>query len=147
MSELQIVLALRAKRDELDRIISSYEAVLATARRDFLSVNATLEIFEKGSELAAYPSHLSIARMFKRGELFELCKTALAEAHEGLDTRELACAVIRAKGMDPADGVLRKAIGFKIVRTMLRQQMRGQVQSTGKRKGTMMWKSVLLKSS
>ena len=80
MAEPHIVTTLRTKRDELDRLISSYEGALAAARRDFVNVNSTLELFEKGGSSAVYSSHLSIVRMFKRGELFALCKTALAGA-------------------------------------------------------------------
>jgi hypothetical protein len=98
---------LRAKRDELDRIITSYEGALAAATRDFANVNAALELFETDSVPAASPSRLSIVRMFKRGEIFDLCKIALAQATAGLDTRELARALILAKGMDENDSVLR----------------------------------------
>ncbi len=143
MADPHVVSALRAKRDELDRIIVSYEAALAAARRDFVNVNATLDLFEKDSASAAYPAQMSIARMFKRNELFSLCKEALAEAHEGLDTRELAGVVIRAKGMDEADSVLRKAIGYRIVRTMLRQAKRGIVFAAGKRRGVRVWRVTL----
>jgi hypothetical protein len=73
--------------------------------------------------------------MFKRGELFALCKAALAEATEGLDTRELALAVIRTNGMNETDAILRKAIGFRIVQVMLRQEIRGHTTSAEKRRG------------
>ena len=124
MAEPHIITTLRTKCDELDRIISSYEGALAAARRDFVNVYATLELFERNGEAVAYPSRLSIIRMFKWGELFILCKSALTEAPEGLDTRQLARTVIRVKGMDETDAVLRKAIGFRIVQVMLRQEMR-----------------------
>jgi hypothetical protein len=139
MAEPHIITTLRAKRDELDRIISSYEGALAAARRDFASVNETLQLFERDSTPAAYPSRLSIVRMFKRGELFDLCKISLVQAPEGLDTRELSRAVIRAKEMDENDSVLRKAIGFRIVQVMLRQSARGLVAGAGKRKGVRVW--------
>jgi hypothetical protein len=71
--------------------------------------------------------------------MFALCKDALAEAPEGLDTRELALAVIRANGMDESDLVLRKAIGFRIVQAMLRQKTRGRVADAGKRHGVRLW--------
>jgi hypothetical protein len=137
MAESHIVTTLRTKRDELDRLISSYEGALAAARRDFVNVSATLELFEKEGAPAAYPSRLTIVRMFKRGEVFSLCKAALAEAPEGLDTRELARAVIRAKGMEETDNVLRKAIGYRIVQTMLRK--RNSVSSRGRRRGVRVW--------
>jgi hypothetical protein len=139
MADPHIITALRAKRNELDRIIISYEGALAAARRDFANVTATLELFEIESAPAAYPSRMSIVRMFKRGEIFALRNAALAEAPEGLDTRELARSVIRAKGMDEADSVLRKAIGYRIVQTMLRHERRGHIVGAGKRKGARVW--------
>jgi hypothetical protein len=139
MAESSTVTALRTKRDELERIISSYETATTAARRDLAHVNATLELFERNGSPTAYPSRISIVRMFKRGELFALCTTALAEAPEGLDTRELALAAIRAKGMDENDRVLRKAIGFRIVQAMLRQELRGRLARAGKRKGVRVW--------
>ncbi len=139
MAESATVMALRNKRDELVRVISSYEKSATAARRDLVHVNATLELLERDGASDAYSSRLSIARMFKRGELFSLCQAALAEAPEGLDTRELALPVIRAKGMDEGDKILRKAIGFRIVQAMLRQEMRGHVTRGKKRKGVMIW--------
>src|ERR1700730_18316082 len=135
MAESATATALRTKRDELVRVIGSYEKSISAARRDLAHVNATLELFERDTPPNVYPSRLSIARTFKRGEIFCLCHTALTAAPEGLDTRELATAVVTAKGMDQADTVLRKAICFRIVQAMLRQGMQGRVASYRKRKG------------
>jgi hypothetical protein len=98
-------------------------------------VNATLELFERNGAAGAYPSRMSIAHMFKRGEIFKLCNIALAVSPQCLDTRELTLYVIHAKGMDETDAVLRKAIGFRIVQAMLRQEARGCVAAAGKRRG------------
>jgi hypothetical protein len=75
MAEPQIINTLRSKRDELERIISSYETATTAARRDLAHVNATLELFERNGAAGAYPSPMSIAHMFKRGEIFKLCNT------------------------------------------------------------------------
>ena len=140
MAESSIVTAPRTKRDELERNIGSYEAATTAAKPDLAHVNATLELLERDGGQTAYPSRLSIVRMFKRGELFALCNAALAEAPKGLDTRELARAVICARGMDETDAVLRKAIGFRIVQVMLRQKMRGRIIGAAKRKGVRVWR-------
>lgn len=139
MAESSTVTALRIKRDELERIISSYEKSISAARRDLAHVNATLELFERDSTSTNYPSRLSITRMFKRGELFELCKAALTDTSEGLNTRELGLALIRAKGLDETDKVLRRAISSRIAQVMLKQQMRGFVAGTERRKGVRVW--------
>lgn len=49
---------------------------------------------------------MDLNRIFKRFEIGRLCHEALAVVPEGLDTRELALAVIRARGVDEADAVL-----------------------------------------
>jgi hypothetical protein len=69
MAEPQIVNTLRSKRDELERIIGSYEKAIESARRDLAHINATY----------AYPSRMSIIRVFRRGEIFALCRAALAQ--------------------------------------------------------------------
>ncbi len=142
MAELQIVNTLRSKRDELERIIGSYEKAIDDARRDLSHVNATLELFERSGEPKAYPSRMSIIRLFKRGEVFSICKSALADAPNGLDTRELALAVIRAKGMDEADAVLRKAVAYSIINVMRQQFRRGRIAALGMRRGVRVWRNV-----
>jgi hypothetical protein len=140
MAELHIISILRSKRDELERTVSSYEMALGTARSDLAHINATLELFERDGSESIYPSRLSIVRMFKRGEIFSLCQAALAGASKGLDARELTQVVIHSKGMDEADSLLRRAIGYRIVQTMLRQKMRSGVSSIGKRRGVRVWR-------
>lgn len=139
MAESSTASALRNKRDELERIISSYEKSATTACRDLAHINATLEILEREDSQTVYPSRLSIARLFRRGELFSLCEAALSDAQLGLDTRELSIYVIRAKGMDERDQVLRKAVGFRVVQVMLRQEALRSVKGIGKRCGVRVW--------
>jgi hypothetical protein len=125
--------------DELDHLIVAYESAFAAAKRDFVNIDATLALFEQEISPSAYPSHTSIARMFERGEIFELCKIALSDAPQGLDTRNLASHVIPAKSLNEIDDVLRRAIGYRIVRVMLRQAKRGMVFAVGKRGGVRIW--------
>src|SRR5580704_19012016 len=106
MAESSTVTALRAKRDELERIISSYEKAIEAARRDLAHVNATLQ-----------PSKMSIIRVFRRDEIFQICKVALAQAPTGIDSRELALVVLRM--------VLRKAVAYSIINVMRAQNRRG----------------------
>jgi hypothetical protein len=115
MAEPQIVNTLRSKRDELERIIGSYERAIEAARRDLAHVNATLQLFERDGVASSYPSKMSIIRVFRRGEIFAICKGALAQAPAGLDTRELALVVLCAKGMDEGDAVLRKAVAYSLL--------------------------------
>lgn len=76
MAESTTVTALRAKRDELERIIVSYEKAIEAARRDLAHVNATLQLFEREGVANGYPSRTSIIRVFRRGEIFAICEAA-----------------------------------------------------------------------
>jgi len=121
MAEPQIVTTLSNKRDELERIIGSYERTIEAARRDLAHVNATLQLFESEGVPNAYPSRTNLVRVFRRGEIFAICKAALTQAPIGMDTRELALAVLRAKDMDEGDIVLRKALAWSIINVMRTQ--------------------------
>ena len=81
---------------------------------------------------------MDISRLWKRGEMFGVCKAALAK--EGpLDTRELAVRVIAEKGLDGIDSVLRQSVAYRIVQMMTMNWKRGLVGSSGKRKSVRVW--------
>lgn len=142
MADPQIVNTLRNKRNDIERAIKAYEKQIADARADLSHINATLRLFEVGGERTQFPVHMGLARMFKRGELFGLCRAALEAAPEGLDTRELAISVIEAKRLDATDKVLRQAVAYSIVNVMRRQAGRGTVIAGEKRKGVRMWRTI-----
>ena len=48
-------------------------------------INAPLQPFERKGERAAYLSKMSIIWVFARGEIFALCKGALAQSMRGMD--------------------------------------------------------------
>ncbi|MGD9541481.1 hypothetical protein [Methylocystis sp.] len=141
MADPHILTTLRAKRDQMEAAIRAYEKKTEALRRDLAHVNATLRLFELNGAHEVFPVHMDLTRLFKRGEVWHICQEALAGAPEGLDTRELALAVIRAKGMDEGDAVLRKAINYRIVQAMRMQEMRGRVVGLGKRKSVRVWSS------
>lgn len=142
MAEPQIVTTLSNKRDELERIIGSYERAIEAARRDLAHVNATLQLFERDGVPNAYPSRMNLVRVFRRGEIFSICKAALAQAPSGMDTRELALAVLRAKEMDEGDAVLRKALAWSIINIMRVEHRRGKVADAGMRRGVRVWNAM-----
>ncbi|MEX0751607.1 MAG: hypothetical protein WD073_01600 [Xanthobacteraceae bacterium] len=139
MADPQIVNTLRNKRDQIERAIKAYEKQITDARADLSHINATLRLFEVGGERTQFPVHMGLARLFERGELFGLCKTALETAPEGLDTRQLALSIIQAKGLNETDKVLRQAVAYSIVNVMRRQAARGSVLAGQKRKGVRVW--------
>jgi len=134
MADPHILTTLRSKRDEIERIIRAYEQKIDEARADLAHVNATLKLFEDRAPSEA-PIYTGMHRLFKRGELFGICRQALANVPDGLDTRELASAAIRAKGLDEHDKVLRKTIAYHIIHIMRMRTVRGEIAPAGKRKG------------
>ena len=138
MAESLTVTTLRNKRNDIERAIALYHRKIKSAQRDLAHVNATLRLFEIG-ERSQFPIYVDTLRLFRRGEIVTICKAALAK--EGpLDTRELAVRVIRAKGMDTKDAVLRQSIAFRIVQALRLQAKRKQVAALPKRKGVSVWR-------
>ncbi len=139
MADLHIISTLKNKREAIERAIAAYEARIKTAQRDLSHVNATLAMFAAPEGRTQFPVYMDTLRLFKRKEIATLAKAALAR--EGpLDTRELALRVIRAKGMDEGDKVLRASIAFRITQALNLQAKRGTIDALQKRKGVRMWR-------
>lgn len=139
MAEPNVVLILRRKRDELESIIVAYENKLDAARCNLSHVNATLCMFEADSG-SSYAAPMSLARIFKYREVTKLCLEALAHAGDALDTRELAVAVILAKGLDARDEMLRRAVVKHVIFAVKGQEKRRRVVKIGKRNGVCVWR-------
>ena len=138
MADLHIISTLKTKRDAIERAIAAYEKRIKTAQRDLSHVNATLAMFAAPEGRTQFPVYMDTLRLFKRKEIATLAKAALAQ--EGpLDTRELALRVIRSKGMDEGDKVLRASIAFRITQALNLQAKRGTIGALPKRKGVRMW--------
>ncbi len=138
MAEIQILTTLQRKRDDIERIIAEYEKKIEAAKRDLSHVNATLAMFEAPEGRTQFPAYMDTLRLFKRGEIVTICKAALKDGP--LDTRELALAVIQAKGLDAGDAVLRRSIAFRIVQAMRLQAKRRAMIAAPKRKGVRVWR-------
>ena len=140
MSDPQVVVTLQRKRDDIERTIAAYMKKVEAARRDLSHVNAILVMFKSPEERTQYPVYLDTSRLFRRGEIVAICKDALAK--EGpLDTRELAVRVVKSKGLDTKDNVLRRSVAFRIVQAMRLQAKRGKMIALPKRKGIRLWQS------
>ena len=95
-------------------------------------------MFELNGEHEVFPVHMDLNRLFKLGEVHRICQEALAGAPEGLDTRELGLAVVRAKGLDEGDAVLRKG-KLSNCSGDADAGIAGTGEWTGKRKGVRVW--------
>lgn len=143
MALLHVVSTLTAKRNEIETHIKALRAQLAVAERDLSSVTAVLALYEltPATELR-FPAYAHLNRLFVYGEMFKLCKQALEEAGKPLTTREIALAVIRAKGWDDTDVMLRKAVAYRLIQSLGRAANQGRIKDAGKVKGVRLWDTV-----
>jgi hypothetical protein len=139
MAESQTLVVLWNKRDEIERAIANYEKQIEIAKRDLAHVNATIRMFESPAERTQFPVYVDTLRLFRRGEIATLCKRSLAK-HGPLTTRELAVYVIREKGLDETDAVLRTSIAYRIVQALRLQWKRGKLDSPYKQGGVRIWR-------
>ena len=136
----QVVNTLTAKRDEIEVHIAELRRQLAVAERDLSSITAVLALYDLSpTTQTRFPAYAHLNRMFAYGEMFGLCKAALAEAGRPLTTREIALAVIRAKRWDERDMMLRKAVAYRLIQSLARAQAQGRIKSDGKHKGVRVW--------
>lgn len=140
MAESTTVVTLRAKRKEILRSIAEYEALIKKLQFDLVHINSTLALFQTDEARAEVRMPVMTARLFRYGEMFAMCKEALSKAPNGLDTRELAEIIMAAKGMNPGDRVLRRAITMSIVNILSSRAKRGQIVAAGKRNLIRMWR-------
>lgn len=140
MALLHVVSTLTAKRNEIEAHIKALRAQLAVAERDLSSVTAVLALYEltPATELR-FPAYAHLNRLYVYGEMFKLCKQALEEAGKPLTTREIALAVIRAKGWDENDVMLRKAVAYRLIQNLSRAVVQGRIGDAGRHKGVRVW--------
>ena len=143
MAEPNILHTLTAKRAEIEGYIRDTEKRLAQARADLAHVSATLRLFEtKRDETTQFPVYIKLNTLFRRNELAGLCEAALQDAPEAtLDTREIAAAVMAAKGWDAADKALVVSVARSVNATLSERKRRGIVRMVGKRNGVNVWRS------
>jgi hypothetical protein len=152
MAEPHVLFSLKAKRDQIAKHIKSLEGHLAQAKHDMAHVNATIRLFEVGDERLQFPAYVSFRSVFKKGEIFGLCKEAMqvpasggsADNCTGLDTRQIAAYIIAKKGWDATDRALAVSVGHSVVTTMGERFRRGLVTKAGKRQGAVVWRLSLL---
>ena len=134
----QIVHTLSSKIADVERWIADTEAKVAIARQDLAHLQATLQLFRR-NEVDVNPVYMGLTRIFRRGEITGLALEALRSASDGLDTRELAKAVMRAKGLDVDERVFRKSLTQSVVTLFGRLERKGVVRCVGSRRGVKVW--------
>ena len=142
MAEIRTVTTLKSKRDEIARAITNYENKIAQAKVDLAHINAAIRLFEIGEDdgegtnrqVAPY---VDIHRMFKRGEMVEICKAVLTKGP--MSTRQLSAVLLHAKGLDGRDKVLAKAVSYRLIHALRIQARSGKIIAAGKEKAATVW--------
>lgn len=138
MADPQVLNTLHTKREAIETYIADMERKIEEARSDLAHVLATIRLFAgEGERVTAY---MNLTRLFPRNELPRLAREALEAHPDGIDTRAIALHVIAAKGLDASDRHLRKAIAYKLVQVLRRQERRGEVNRSGKTSGAIIWR-------
>ena len=138
MAESRTIETLEKKRGEILRAIAGYEEKIAQAQADLAHLNATIEQFAAGNDGDATRAYVNIHGLFKRGEMVAIAKAALANGPQ--NTRQLASAILKAKGLDPGDRVLAKAISHRLIHALRIQARNGKVNGIGRFKAAKVWR-------
>jgi hypothetical protein len=112
-------------------------AARGQAEADLAAINAAITIFEASGDPKGFPAYVDIHHLFKRGEAVAICKRALADGQ--LDTRQLALAVIKAKGLDTGDKVLQKSVCWKLIHALRLQAKQHKLIAKGRHKAARIW--------
>ncbi len=75
-----------------------------------------IRIFSATDRRQDIPRYVDCYRLFKRGELWPICPAALAKGRQ--TAKELALALMQAKGLDLADAVLAKVNGHRLIHSL-----------------------------
>ena len=140
MIDADVLAALQAKHDQLQRLIETYQRNIASLGSDLANMRAVLDFHAQTGTATDFLPHMSVRKLFKREEMFGYCREAFQEAGGVLDTRELARFVVARKGLDPDDAVIRKRIVFSIMQVMRTARRHRMVVQEGKRKGVCLWR-------
>lgn len=124
---------LRAKQAQIEDTIERYENKLAQARADLAHVSAALTIFEASGDPSDLLRYTNLKRLFRYREMYAICRDAL-EREGPLSTRELTDRVMKAKGLDVADAVLARAVGFRLIQNLTMHLRRGNLAEAGRKR-------------
>jgi hypothetical protein len=126
---VRTIAALRYKRDEIAKAVAEYERRLSKARADLDHVSGAIALFETTGD---------IHRLFRRGEAMAICKVALRQGP--LSSRQMVDGIVAAKGLDPGDVMLIKAIAARLNNSLVHQQRRGGLVVSGKYRTARLWR-------
>jgi hypothetical protein len=143
MADPHVISSLREKRAIVAGLVEKLERKLEQHRADLTHIDGVLRLFQPDHDPASIKPRRPYARRtryFARNEVSRLVMAALRAANGKLvTTDEIAGRLIEAKGFDPADAVLRKALGEQALATLRSFRKRETVEQIGLGRGVR-WK-------
>lgn len=102
-------------------------------------IAAAIAIFEghKGQS-TELPAYADMKRLFRYAEGIKLAQEALKSGPQ--TTREIAAYIIKTKGLDQRDSVLRKVICRHIIHQLRRQAQQGKLAIVGRKQAALIWR-------
>ena len=140
MADSAFTLTLANKCSDIEAYIADLEERISKARLDLHHIHAVQEMFRRGA-IDAPPAHMGIAKVFASGEQKRLALKAIEGHPDGIDIREIAEAVMVAKGVSKVEKGFRRTVIRSLTVTLGKIEKRGQVRCVGKRKhnGVKVW--------
>jgi hypothetical protein len=108
MSETHVIPALRAKRAEISGHIHDLDKRIARMRANLANIDAAIRLLSPGADPDTIPPKRTYRRTkyFARNELARMALDVLRKAPAPLAAKEIALAIMRAKGMALGDDSL-----------------------------------------
>ena len=140
MADPLILSTLEDKLHELRASIVTYEERLEQARQELAVMTAALTIFARDGGRITDTRPATVRNLFKRGEVITICRKALANAPEGLTTRDLGIACLVARGFNQDDPVLLRAMVGLLSNTLKKAVRRGDLVKVGEDGRKVVWR-------
>jgi hypothetical protein len=133
MSETHVIPALRAKRAEISGHIHDLDKRIARMRANLANIDAAIRLLSPGADPDAIPPKRTYRRTkyFARNELARMALDVLRKAPGPLAAKEIALAIMRAKGMAMGDDALCTTVSEMMLVALRSLAKRGSVTKSG----------------
>lgn len=119
------------KRAELAGLASARRDQLSATLADLDAIDRVIRVFKPDIDLGDLPDKPAPPALSgTRGELQRFLLDALRKADGPLSTFDLADMVMRERGLDPADRIMRKLIAAKTGNALAKLRKKGMVASS-----------------
>jgi hypothetical protein len=133
MTDTHVISALRTKRAEVSGHIHDLDKRVARMRANLANIDAAIRLLSPGTDPDAIPPKRTYRRTkyFARNEIARLALDVMRSADTPLAAKEIALAMMRAKGLALGDDALCATVADMLLVTLRSLTKRGTVTKTG----------------